>query len=300
MIKSAQTLALEAVATWTPRRCSFEAAEFARAVVAKLSPAGPPRARALLLACSALCEWGLEIGLEANERSLLNEAVIERHIATAMDKATPASRRTRRANLRFVARALGLAQRAEPSRIARDGPAVPYSSYEIEAYFALARGQGLRRRRAMESMLCLGLGAGLDGRDMRYVTGDHVVFRSGGLVVVVEGARARVVPVLARYQAMLAVCAEFSGAHNMVGGIAPTRKNVTTPVLARLSGGVGLKRLSVSRMRSSWLAEQLGCLGVPALLRAAGLKYSQRLFDLALSLPQIDEAELVFLLGGSS
>jgi hypothetical protein len=99
---------------------------------------------------------------------------------------------------------------------------------------------------------------------------------------------------------MLCVCAAFSGARNMVGGIAPTRKNVTTPVLARLSGGVGLKRLSVSRMRSTWLAEQLEDLGVPALLRAAGLKYSQRLFDLALSLPDIEEAELVLLLGGSS
>jgi hypothetical protein len=99
---------------------------------------------------------------------------------------------------------------------------------------------------------------------------------------------------------MLVVCATFSGANNMTGGIAPTRKNVTTPVLARLSGGVDLKRLSVSKMRSTWISEQLEHLGVPALLRAAGLKYSQRLFDLALSLPQLDEAELVLLLGGSS
>lgn len=300
MIKSGEALALEAVATWAPKKRSFEAAEFARAVVAKVAPAGPPRARALLLACSALCEWGLGIGLKANERSLFNEAVIERHIATAMDGATPASRRTRRANLRFVARALDLPQRAEPAPIARDGPAAAYSCEEIEAYFALARCQVPRRRRAMESMLCLGLGAGLDGMDMRYVTGHHVLSRSGGLVVVVEGARARVVPVLNRYQEMLCVCAAFSGVRNMVGGIAPTRKNVTTPVLARLSGGVGLKRLSVSRMRSTWLAEQLEDLGVPALLRAAGLKYSQRLFDLALSLPDIEEAELVLLLGGSS
>ncbi len=300
MIKSGQALALEVVASWTPRHGCFESAEFARAVVTKLAPAGPPRARALLLAGSALCEWGLRIGLEATERSLFHEAVIERHIATAMDKATPASRRTRRANLRFVARGLGLALRAEPAPIARDGPAAPYSFEEIEAYFALARRQVLRRRRAMESMLCLGLGAGLDGLDMRYVTGHHVLERSGGLVVVVEGARARVVPVLKRYQAMLVVCATFSGANNMTGGIAPTRKNVTTPVLARLSGGVDLKRLSVSKMRSTWISEQLEHLGVPALLRAAGLKYSQRLFDLALSLPQIDEAELVLLLGGSS
>jgi hypothetical protein len=238
MSKSGPVLALEAIATWAPRKHSFAAAEFARAVVTKVVPAGPPRARALLLACSGLCEWGLAIGLEATEHSLFSEAIIERYIATAMGDATPASRRTRRANLRFVARALGRPLRAEPAPIARDGPAAPYSCEEIEAYFALARSQVLRRRRAMESMLCLGLGAGLDGLDMRYVTGHHVLARSGGLLVVVEGARARVVPVLERYQEMLALCAEFSGANNMVGGVTPTRKNITTPVLARLSGGV--------------------------------------------------------------
>ena len=86
----------------------------------------------------------------------------------------------------------------------------------------------------------------------------------------------------------------------MVGGIAPTRKNVTTPILARLSGGVGLERLSVSRLRSTWLSEQLERLGVPALLSSAGFKYSQRLFDLAGSLPAMGEPELVVLLGGSS
>ena len=152
----------------------------------------------------------------------------------------------------------------------------------------------------MEAMLCLGLGAGLDGVDMRYVTGRHVIARSGGLVVDVEGTRARVVPVLSRYQAMLGVCAEFSGDSYLVGGVAPTRKNVTTPVLARASGGVGLKRLSVSRLRSTWLAEHLERLGLHGLLGAAGLKSSQRLFDLACSIPALSESELVVLLGGSS
>ena len=77
-------------------------------------------------------------------------------------------------------------------------------------------------------MLCLGLGAGLDGMDMRYVIGRHVLARSEGLLVVVEGARARVVPALERYQEMLATCAEFSGARNMVGA-SPRRERTSPP-----------------------------------------------------------------------
>jgi hypothetical protein len=72
-------------------------------------------------------------------------------------------RGTPRANLRFVARALKMPLWPEPSPIARSGPALSYSPEEIAAYFALARRQTTARHRAMEAMLCLGLGAGLDG-----------------------------------------------------------------------------------------------------------------------------------------
>ena len=197
MIESGQALALEAIATWTPKKSSVQATEFAKRVVAKVGPAGPPWARALLGACSAFADWGLLVGIEPSLSSLFNEAVIERHIEVAMENDPPSARRTRRADLRFIARALKMPLFPEPSPIGRNGPAAPYSPGEIEAYFAFARSQIAARRRNIEAMLCLGLGAGLDGMDMRYVTGHHVVSRSGGLVVVVEGSRSRVVPVLA-------------------------------------------------------------------------------------------------------
>ena len=233
------------------------------------------------------------VGIEPSLSSLFNEAVIERHIEVAMENDPPSARRTRRANLRFIARALKMPLFPEPSPIGRKGPAAPYSPGEIEAYFTFARSQITARRRNIEAMLCLGLGAGLDGVDMRYVTGRHVFSRSGGLVVVVEGAGLASCPCFTRYQELLCSCAEFSGGSYMVGGFAPTRKNVTTPVLARASGGIGLKRLSVSRLRSTWIAEHLEHLGLHGLLYAAGLKYSQRLFDLAGHVPSMSEPELV-------
>jgi hypothetical protein len=61
------------------------------------------------------------------------------------------------------------------------------------------------------ALICLGAGAGLIGSELRHLTGSGVIWRSGGLVVVVGGHRARVVPVLASFQEPLAEAAAFAG-----------------------------------------------------------------------------------------
>jgi len=294
------TAVREVIEAWSPRGCSPEAARIAKEVVTRCHPVGAPRARALLLSCSALIDWAITVGIDLRPASLLSEATIERHVATAMTESKDSSRRTRRANLRFMARAIGLPLRPEPSPISRSGPAPAYSEAEIDAYLGLAHHQPLSRRRVLEAMIGLGAGAGLDGYDMRYVTGDDVIWRSGGLLVVVRQGRGRAVPVLRRYQQMVAVCAAFHKDAYMVGGLSPVRKNVTTPVLERTRGGAHLERLSVARLRSTWLAHQLEAIGFHGLMAAAGLKSSQRLFELAAALEPLAEDELVVLLGGTS
>jgi hypothetical protein len=288
------------IEAWRPVGCSQEAARVAREVVARCRPKGPSRARALLWSCSALAEWAITVGMDLRPSSLLSEATIERHVATAMTEATDSSRRTRRANLRFMARTLGLRLLPEPPPISRSGPALPYSRAEIDAYLSLAHHQPSSRRRVLESMIGLGAGAGLDGHDMRYVTGDDVIWRSGGLLVVVGQGRERTVPVMQQYRQLVAVCAACAGKAYMVGGLSPVRKNVTTPVLERTRGGAHLERLSVARLRSTWLSHQLEAIGFHGLMAAAGLKSSQRLFELAAALEPLAEDELVSLLGGTS
>ena len=111
------------------------------------------------------------------------------------------------------------------------------------------------------------------------------------------GRRTRVVPVAGAYRERLLRSAAFAGDGFVCGGVSPTRKNVTSDLVSRLSGGGDLRRLDVGRLRSTWLATHLRALGLDALFQAAGVVCSQRLGDLARQLPRLDEAALVSVLG---
>jgi hypothetical protein len=287
-----------AIGAYRARGADDAAVSFARQVVGAVGPSGPSRARALLWACSGLAAWGASVGLEARASVLLHPSVIERFVTVGMAAQSVTARRTARTNLRFVALGLGIAQTPAPRPLPRSRAKPPYTPTETAAYFALAAAQPTEaRRQRLRGLLCLGLGAGLERADLREVTGAHVVCRSGGVVVVVEGRRARAVPVLARYQAGLVEVAAFVGDGLICAGISPSRKNVTSNFVAKLAGGADLAHLDVGRLRATWLCEQLQRLGVPALLAAAGVVCSQRLGDLARHLPAADEATLIGLLG---
>jgi hypothetical protein len=292
------------IARYRARGIPEEAVAFARRVVAASVPLGAARARALLWACSRLGAFGISVGLDPVPPVLLHPSVIERFVGVGLGGASDAARRTMRTNLRFVAlrAAPELPHQPGPAALPRDRAKGPYLGAEIAAYFALARSQPTpTKRHRLIGLLCLGLGAGLDGEDIRYVRGTHVTERFGALVVdVSQGPRARVVPVLSRYTRDLRASAAFAGEGFVCGGVSPTRKNVTAPLTARICGGTDLPRLDTGRLRSTWLAEHLLALGVPALLRAAGISCSQRLGDLCRHLPEVDDEEMVTLLGANS
>jgi integrase len=177
---------------------------------------------------------------------------------------------------------------------------MPYREAEIAAFFALADTQPTPARlHRLGALLCLGLGAGLTGEDLRHLTGGHLQYRAGGLVVVVEGRRARVVPVLGCYHHRLMEAARFAGDGYLIGGVEPGRRNVTNRLVSTLAGGVDLPALELSRLRATWLATQAAALGLPALFRAAGFGWSQQLGDLVALLPAPSDDAVVGLLGGS-
>lgn len=288
------------IAGWRARGVSDEAAAFARGAVAATHPCGAARARSLLWACSRMGAWAAGVGLNLSSEVVFHPSVIERYVMVGMALASESARRTARANLRFVARRTGpaLAQPPEPIRLSRSRAKAPYAPAEIDAFFALAAAQPTEARRwRLVGLLCLGLGAGLAGGELRAVSGRHVIERSGGVVVVVEGRRARAVPVLERYQAGLVASAAFAGEGFICGGTSPTRKNLTSNLVASIVGGTDLPRLEVPRLRATWLAGHLERLGLAALLAAAGVVCSQRLGDLAAHMAPYDEEHLVALLG---
>ena len=288
------------ITRWRPVSVSGEAAAFARLVVMAAAPATRARANALLWAAARLAAFAVPLGLEAVPEVLLHSSVIERFTISAPGL-SPVARRSVRTNLRFLARHVVPSLAPADAPLPRERVKAPYTPAEVAGYLALADAQPTAARRMRAAgLVCLGAGAGLAGADLRAVRGADVICRSGGVIAVVRGGRPRVVPVLARYHARLLASAAFAGPGLITGGTDPSRKNITTPLIRSLSGGSGLPRLEVSRLRSTWLADCARLLGLAAFMHAAGITCSQRLGDIIAALAPGDEAEAVALLGGSA
>jgi integrase len=269
---------------------------FARSVVAAVDPPSVGRAKALLWSCARLAAFGISVGLEPEPAVLLHPSVIERFVLVGVPDVSGAARRTLRTNLRHVAARLSPA--IAPVALSRERAKAPYTPAEMAAWFGLADAQPtLARRMRTQALICLGAGAGLAGADLRQARGVDVVARHRGLVVVVAGRRARVVPVLARYHDRLTASASFAGDGWLIGGIDPMRHNVSTPLISSLAGGADLPRLDTRRLRATWLSAVAEAIGLRALFDAAGIVCSQRLGDLVGHLPSPTEAEAVAVLG---
>ncbi len=217
-----------AIAGWRGSGVGERAQAFARAVVAQAAPATPGRARALLFAAARLAAFGEQAGLEGRAEVLLHASVIERFIVVGARGVSAATRRTLRTNLRYLARHAGPDRGPVPVALPRERAKQPYSDAEVAGYLALAAAQPtLARRHRASALVCLGAGAGLVGTELRHLTGADVVARSGGLLVIVGGRRARSVPVLAGLHAPLRAAAAFAGDRYLVGGRDADRRNLT-------------------------------------------------------------------------
>lgn len=289
-----------AIAGYAPRSLSPSAAGFAREVVAAAAPASRARAKSLLFAAGRLAAFAERAGLELSPGVLLSEAVIERLVLVGCEGLAPASVRTLRTNLRALARAVARDPQPGPVGLSRERAKAPYSPAQIDGYLRLAAALSTPARRMRAgALVCLGAGAGIIAGELRHVRGSDVVSRAGGVIVCVEGARARSVPVLAAYQQPLLAAAQFAGGRLIVGGLKPGRRNISDELCAALSSDAGLPRLEPGRLRSTWLVACAEAIGLHAFMQAAGIRCSQRLGDLAAQLPAAGEAELVGLLGAA-
>lgn len=292
--------AAAAIAAYASVSLSAEARVFVREVVAGAAPETPARAKALLFAASRLACFGESVGLELNAEGLLDASTIERFIVSSERSISPATRRTLRTNLRALARSLERYPQPAPVPLPRERAKRPYSGTEIEGYLRLAAALATPARRMRSSALvCLGAGAGVIAGELRHLRGSDIVERSGGVLVVVGGTRARSVPVLERYQQLLLEAARFAGERLICGGREPGRRNVSDVLCAALSVDRSLPRLEPGRLRSTWLLACAQLIGLRAFMQAAGIRCSQRLGDLACQLPPVAEQDLIALLGAA-
>jgi integrase len=282
---------------WRPSSVSAPAAAFARDVIAQAGPQGRERAKNLLWAAGKLADYAIGLGLEAVPDVVLHPSVAERFTRCAPGL-SPAARRTLRTNLRFIGRRVVPQLYPADMPLPREHAKEPCSPAELAGYLALADAQPTPQRQMRAAgLVCLGAGAGLIRADLREVRGTDVACRSGGVLVIVRGARPRTVPVLARYHPRLLAAAASAGNALICGGADPGRRNITNPLIRALDGGGGLPRLDTSRLRATWLRDCAELLGLATFMRAAGISCSQRLGDLLAGLEPAGEADAVQLLG---
>ena len=294
------TVANQAMPTeWRPRSFSAAAAYFSASTVERLAISSKQRNKSLLWSCAKLASFAESVGVELGQDLVLSEPMIERFIAMGCSSCSASTRRTLRTNLRFVASRLERSGGPLPASLSRERSKAPYSDAEIDGYLQMCDTQPTAARRNRASgLICLGAGAGLVGVDLRAVRGRDVAARHGAVVVTVTGTRARVVPVLARFRDRALVAASFCGEDFIVGGMELNRRNVTSRLIASMSGGGDLPRLEIPRLRATWLQAVGTLIGLPTFMAAAGVSCSQRLGDVVSRIAPLSEPEAVALLGG--
>jgi len=245
--------------------------------------------------------WALDQGMALDPEVVLDPDTVERFVAEG--SAGERSRATYRAVLRRVGPLLTTKAPWEPRplSVARRQVAAPYTDAEVELLRLDADRQSTdHRRRAARALLALGVGAGLDGRWVTWVTAGDVVDDGGGLVVRVGEPVARAVPVLADWEEQVRDLAKTAGGEFLVGGLSRSR-NRASALTASLEVPPGHPRLSAARLRSTWLLWHLSAgTRLPELAAAAGLQGVTVLSDLLDAVPPMPEADARRMLRGAS
>lgn len=210
---------------------------------------------------------------------------IERYIAIGMPDAADSTRATRRSILRRMALKLSPELRDapdhEPISYRRVPP--PYRASEVAGFVRCVAAQPTPgRRRSLAAILYLGLGCGLDTRDLGWVGGGDIVRDEQGVHVTVHGRlRPRTVTALADYEDRILVLEHGDPQRLLLGGRPGPRNNVTSQHLSVMVADGTLPKLVVGRLRSTWLLGHLDRrTPLPLLMEQAGLKTVRPLEDL--------------------
>ncbi len=258
------------------------------------STASENTARRYCSHAAAFAAWAYyEVPMQA-VADLFRLDLIERYIAVGMPSAADSTRATRRSILRRIARhtSPSLSHLPAPAPLPYRRVRAPYSRDEIAGYLRLVRAQPTKgRQRSLSAVLNLGLGCGLDCRDLGWVRGSDVGRDRGGTVTVhvSGGSRPRTVVCLAAHEDDISELARGCGTRLMIGGKVLGRHNVTSVTLANLITDSTLPRLVPSRLRSTWMLAHLQ-LGTPLsiFMPAAGLTTVRPLEDLLHHLPDVN------------
>ena len=163
----------------------------------------------------------------------------------------------------------------------------PYADREVVDWWNAVRTSPVERRRHQaEGFTALGFGAGLQPREFQTITASMVVRDDADQVsVAVPGAHERVVPVAAPWDRLLVRAASRKSHEECLIYIRDSR-NAVTDALSALRLLNDRPRLSVQRMRTTWMVHRLRAGVDPRhMMTWAGLKTLNSLPDLVSFMP---------------
>jgi hypothetical protein len=248
-------------------------------------PRHPAEADGILTALAGLTRHLLGRGLPVTADLLTSPQVIDDAHAHAWPGTKASTRMGYTRSLRLVAEAVVRgSEAATATKLAYDheDESSPYGAADVGALFAVSRKGSLGFRRSVQSLLLLGLGAGLGRGEITSVTGRDVRVETGpdGPVTIVHahGSRwafERDVPVLDRYARHVAALAKDAGEKHLISPNRTVRSVGTTADLLKdvqPKGYTGV-RITVNRLRATWIVEHLSRGVRPdVVLHAAGLQ----------------------------
>ena len=240
----------------------------------------------------------LRVGPRAVRRAL-ETRLIERFILVGTKHCSAAARRTLRSDLSFLARrVLSPAPEPGPTRArAGQGPLQPVRARGLPGA-GRCPAHRCRSQRA-SGLIALGAGAGLIGPTCaceRRTTSWRVPAGCSCL----RGGLGRVGPGAGRVSARALeprACGP-SGVHRGRGRAQPAQRDESSHRLAGRRRGPA--RLSLARLRSTWVSRCAADIGLATFMAAAGVRCSQRLGDVVADLDPGDEAEAVSAAWASS
>ena len=260
--------------------------------VRRLPPKGWPVAIRTLRVLTQLTVWTMGQGMGLDPELVFDPDTIERFVVEGLAKNS--SRATYRADLRRVAPLLTTKAPWEPrsTLLPRREVAPPYTQAELEVLRSDAIHQKTpERRRASRALIALGAGAGLDGRWSTQIKARDVVTDGATTLLRVGPPSTRIVPVLAHWEHEVAELAATAGQEFLVGGYSLSR-NRASALLSRLEVPPGHQRISLARLRSTWLCWHLAAgTRLPELVAAAGLQGTAMLSDLVSFVSPLPEDE---------
>ncbi|MCT2006856.1 hypothetical protein M3C74_02305 [Micrococcus lylae] len=205
--------------------------------------------------------WAHRQGLSLDLEAVFHPDHVERFVAILSRDRAPETVGTRRGYLRRVGRAC--TKKAPWPAPARPYAAnitlqPPYNSDEVKALWDAARAQyNERRTRVAQTLLCLGLGAGLKPGEMLQVTAaHHVGHHPQGERLVVILLEDRVVPVLTEYAPLLVdLCHRYPDGP-LIGRHNPASKDPLGVLRAHVEWPSSLE-FKPARLRTTWMVSVL-------------------------------------------